>query len=81
MGLYPVGSLVLLSDGSIGRVISASEEAPLRPEIIILINSAGREYKGDTGPAIDLLNNRNLFIARALDIRSLIEKTTPKSDQ
>jgi HD-GYP domain-containing protein (c-di-GMP phosphodiesterase class II) len=28
MGLYPVGSLVLLSDGSIGRVISSSEEAP-----------------------------------------------------
>ena len=75
MGLYPVGSLVLLSDGSIGRVISSSEEAPLRPEVIILINSVGREYKGDTGPVIDLLNNRNLFIARALDIRALIEKT------
>lgn len=74
MGLYPVGSLVLLSDGSIGRVISSQEEAPLRPEVIILINSVGREYKGDTGPVIDLLSNRNLFIARALDIRSLIEK-------
>jgi HD-GYP domain-containing protein (c-di-GMP phosphodiesterase class II) len=81
MGLYPVGSLVLLSDGSIGRVISSSEDAPLRPEVIILINSTGREYKGDTGPVIDLLNNRNLFIARALDIRSLIEKTTLSSDQ
>ena len=75
MGLYPVGSLVLLSDGSIGRVISSREEAPLRPEVIILINSTGREYKGDTGPVIDLLSNRNIFIARALDIRSLIEKT------
>ncbi|MDF1567767.1 MAG: HD-GYP domain-containing protein [Spirochaetaceae bacterium] len=75
MGLYPVGSLVLLSDGSIGRVISSSEEAPLRPEVIILIASSGREYKGDTGPVIDLLGNRNLFIARALDIRSLIDKT------
>jgi HD-GYP domain-containing protein (c-di-GMP phosphodiesterase class II) len=81
MGLYPVGSLVLLSDGSIGRVISSSEDAPLRPEVIVLINSTGREYKGDTGPVIDLLNNRNLFIARALDIRSLIEKTTLSSDQ
>lgn len=75
MGLYPVGSLVLLSDGSIGRVISSSEEAPLRPEVIILINSTGREYKGDTGPVVDLLTNKNLFIARALDIRALIEKT------
>ena len=75
MGLYPVGSLVLLSDGSIGRVISSSEEAPLRPEVIVLINSTGREYKGDTGPVINLLANKNLFIARALDIRTLIEKT------
>jgi HD-GYP domain-containing protein (c-di-GMP phosphodiesterase class II) len=79
MGLYPVGSLVLLSDGSIGRVISSSEDAPLRPGVIILINSTGREYKGDTGPVIDLLNNRNLFIARALDIRTLIEKTSSSS--
>ncbi len=79
MGLYPVGSLVLLSDGSIGRVIGASEEAPLRPEVIILINSSGREYKGDTGPVIDLLSNRNLFIARALDIRSLISKNFKKN--
>jgi HD-GYP domain-containing protein (c-di-GMP phosphodiesterase class II) len=81
MGLYPVGSLVLLSDGSIGRVISSSEDAPLRPEVIILINSTGREYKGDTGPVIDLLNNRNLFIARAIDTRSLIEKTMQSSDK
>jgi HD-GYP domain-containing protein (c-di-GMP phosphodiesterase class II) len=79
MGLYPVGSLVLLSDGSIGRVISSSEDAPLRPGVIILINSTGREYKGDTGPVVDLLSNRNLFIARALDIRSLIEKTSSGS--
>ena len=81
MGLYPVGSLVLLSDGSIGRVISSSEDAPLRPEVIILINSTGREYKGDTGPSIDLLNNKNLFIARALDIKSLIDKTKSSSDK
>ena len=75
MGLYPPGSLVLLSDGSVGRVISSSEDAPLRPEVIILISSAGREYRGDTGPVVDLLNDRNLFIARGLDIRGLIEKT------
>jgi hypothetical protein len=74
MGLYPVGSLVLLSDGSIGRVLTASEDAPLRPEVLIIINSTGKEYKGDTGPVIDLYTNKNIFIARALDIRSLINK-------
>ena len=75
MGLYPPGSLVLLSDGSVGRVISSSEDAPLRPEVIILINRIGREYRGDTGPVVDLLKDRNLFIARGLDVRGLIEKT------
>ena len=74
MGLYPVGSLVLLSDGSIGRVLTASEDAPLRPEVLIIINSTGKEYKGDTGPVIDLYTNKNIFIARALDIRSLVNK-------
>ena len=43
--------------------------------MIILISSAGREYRGDTGPVVDLLSDRNLFIARGLDIRGLIEKT------
>jgi len=42
VGLYPVGGLVFLSDGSIGKVMSASENAPLRPEVIILIDSAGQ---------------------------------------
>ena len=74
MGLYPPGSLVMLSDGSVGRVISSSQDVPLRPEVIILINSIGREYRGTTCPVVDLLNDRNLFITRGLDIRGLIEK-------
>ena len=72
MGIYPLGSLVMMSDSSIARVIGVNKEAPLRPEIILLIDAEGTEYRGDTGPSINLLENKSLFITRALDIKDLL---------
>ena len=72
MGIYPLGSLVMMSDSSIARVIGVNKEAPLRPEIILLIDAEGTEYRGDTGPTINLLENKSLFITRALDIKDLL---------
>ncbi|MDC7224433.1 MAG: HD-GYP domain-containing protein [Spirochaetales bacterium] len=72
MGIYPLGSLVMMSDSSIARVIGVNKEAPLRPEIILLIDAEGTEYRGDTGPSINLLENKTLFITRALDIKDLL---------
>lgn len=74
MGIYPLGSLVQLSDSSICRVISINQGAPLRPELIGLISAEGTEYPGDTGPVINLLEKTNLFIARAIDIKDLINR-------
>lgn len=67
MGLYPVGSLVLLNDSSVARVIEGHNEAPLRPKIRILIDEFGNSFSGNSGSIIDLLKNRTYFIARALD--------------
>jgi len=75
MGIYPLGSLVLINDGSIGRVINVNKEAPLRPTVIILIDREGNEYKGDTGPQVNLLSEKKLFIARALDLKDLLERS------
>ena len=72
MGIYPLGSLVMMSDSSIARVIGVNKEAPLRPEIILLIDAEGTEYRGDTGPTINLIENKSLFITRALDIKDLL---------
>lgn len=66
MGIYPIGSIVLLSDGSIGRVERIHSDAPLRPALQLIVDKHGRRLSGDRGRAIDLLQERSLFIARAI---------------
>lgn len=67
MGIYPVGSIVLMNNSSIARVIESHKEAPLRPVIRILIDEFAQPYTLDEGERIDLMENRTLFIARAID--------------
>ncbi len=67
MGIYPIGSIVLLNNAAVGRVIEGSTDAPLRPKVRILIDASGRAYEGDEGPLTDLLREKSLFIVRALD--------------
>jgi HD-GYP domain-containing protein (c-di-GMP phosphodiesterase class II) len=74
MGIYPIGSIVLLSNSSIGRVISVHRNTPLRPEMMLLIDSDGTEYKDGSGLVVDLLQEKDLFILKALDIKSLAGK-------
>jgi HD-GYP domain-containing protein (c-di-GMP phosphodiesterase class II) len=71
MGVYPIGSIVVLKDGRIGRVIEVSSNSPLRPKVKIMINAEGREYQKDGGEVVDLANASELFIARAVDPREL----------
>lgn len=67
MGIYPVGSLVLLNNSSIARVVESHREAPLRPVIRILVDEFGTPYPQNEGDLVDLLLNKNMFIARAID--------------
>jgi HD-GYP domain-containing protein (c-di-GMP phosphodiesterase class II) len=67
MGIYPIGSIVLLNNGSVARVVEVHGEAPLRPRIRILIDEFGKAYEQDEGETIDLLSEKGLFIARAID--------------
>lgn len=67
MGIYPVGSIVLLNNSTIARVIESHREAPLRPVIRVLIDEFAKPYTLNEGDTLDLLDNRNLFIARAID--------------
>lgn len=71
MGIYPVGSIVLLNDSSIGQVIETHAQAPLRPVLEILINSSGHEYHEKKRPRCDLFDEKDLFIARAVDLNKL----------
>jgi HD-GYP domain-containing protein (c-di-GMP phosphodiesterase class II) len=74
MGIYPIGSIILLNNGALARVIEVHGDAPLRPKIRILADEFGKVYKQDEGDVIDLLTEKSLFIAKALDPRELARK-------
>jgi HD-GYP domain-containing protein (c-di-GMP phosphodiesterase class II) len=67
MGIYPIGSIILLNNGAMARVVEIHGSAPLRPKIHILIDEFGKIFKQDEGDLVDLLTEKSLFIARAID--------------
>ena len=71
MGIYPLGSIVLLSNSCIGRVVETNGDAPLRPRVKIMINKDGSMVENDQGDVIDLNVEKKVFIAKAVDPKSL----------
>ncbi|MBQ0166199.1 MAG: HD-GYP domain-containing protein [Treponema sp.] len=57
MGVYPVGSIVQLSDGSVAKVIEASLDAPFQPVV---------KLQGENAPVIRLQQQKALFIVRVV---------------
>jgi HD-GYP domain-containing protein (c-di-GMP phosphodiesterase class II) len=74
MGIYPIGSIVLLSSGALARVIEVRSDAPLRPKIHLLIDGSGKIFKPEEGDVIDLLTEKSLYISKAVDPRELAGK-------
>ena len=73
IGIYPIGSIVLMNDASLARVVKSSPEAPMRPFVRVLIDATGEVLTGDSEP-LDLKKNKNLFIVRAIDPRAYRNK-------
>lgn len=71
MGIYPIGSIVLLNNSIIGRVVETQSTAPLRPKIEVLINEKSKKQKEPQ--IIDLLTEDDLFIVRAVDPKKVKE--------
>jgi len=71
IGIYPLGSYVLLNNGSIGRVIKVNENAPLRPAVRLLVDKNGKKYENDEGAMLDLAKVGDIFIARAIDPKAI----------
>ena len=67
IGVYPIGSIVLMNDTSIVRVVGTHPEAPLRPLIRVLIDETGHLYPNNKGKLIDLKEYKNTFIVKAID--------------
>ncbi len=70
-GVYPVGSLVLLSDSAVARIISSEENALFLPTVQIV--SDGKTSGGLTqkGNIVRLRQERSLYIVRAVDPKEL----------
>jgi HD-GYP domain-containing protein (c-di-GMP phosphodiesterase class II) len=64
IGLYPPGTAVELSDGSIGVVVGARDKDLLRPEVFLQIDHMGR--KVEEMKIVDLHQSQSLFVQRSL---------------
>jgi len=72
MGIYPIGSIVVLNNASIAKVVATHPDTPLRPRLRVLVDEFGNHYKEPEGEVLDLLTEKTLFIARAIDPRELV---------
>ncbi|MDR2180572.1 MAG: HD-GYP domain-containing protein [Synergistaceae bacterium] len=64
IGLYPPGTAVELSDGSMGVVVGARDKDLLRPEVLLQIDHMGR--KVEEMKIVDLSTTQSLFVQRSL---------------
>lgn len=69
MSIYPIGSLVQFNDGSIGIVIQANPNLPLRPTVKIIVDEFGDRVSDRK--IIDLEKNPNLFITSIINPKEL----------
>jgi len=74
MGIYPIGSIVLLNNGALTRVIEVIGDAPLRPKVQVLVDEFGKVFKQEEGDVLDLLTEKSLFIAKAVDPKEFARK-------
>jgi len=73
IGLYPVGSIVLLNDGSLCKVIKASTDAPLRPTVQVVLSSKGKIPNEKEELNIDLKMDKEKLIVKAVDPRVYLQ--------
>jgi HD-GYP domain-containing protein (c-di-GMP phosphodiesterase class II) len=64
IGLFPAGTGVELSDGSLGVVVGASGSDLMRPEVLLQIDKMGR--KAEEQKIIDLSKTEDLYVRRPM---------------
>ena len=67
IGIYPVGSIVLLNNAAIARVTQVFPGSPLRPVVKVIVDEAGQSYPDDESETVDLRVNKSLFIVRDIN--------------
>ncbi len=69
MSIYPIGSLVRLSDGSIAIVVEANPKTPIMPKVRILFDPTGIKVADEK--VIDLAQEHHLTIKRPVDEKEI----------
>lgn len=67
VGIFPIGSIVMLSDSSLCRVIKNVADFPLRPQLRLLIDEHGNVHDDSENKIVNLQVQKNLFITQAID--------------
>lgn len=68
MSIYPIGSIIQLSDKRIGLTLGCKTEKPLRPLVRLLRDETGLPYS--SLHFVDLFQAADLYIMRAMEPRS-----------
>ncbi len=71
LGIYPAGSLVELSTGQVGVVMSEYRTRRLRPKIMLILDQEKRLY--DEFPTIDLFKEETTNDGQAINIQNSLE--------
>lgn len=70
MGIYPIGSIVEMSTGSVGVVITVNRERRLRPKVALVLDSQKHPYPVVT--VLDLFHSPHDNSGLALEIRRVL---------
>ncbi|MBN2736369.1 MAG: HD-GYP domain-containing protein [Spirochaetales bacterium] len=65
IGIYPIGSFVLLNDGRVGKILELNKNAPMRPILVIIFDEDGNKSEDEI--VVNLSEESNLFIIKAID--------------
>jgi len=71
LGTYPTGSIVELSTGQVGIVVSQNRLRRLRPKVMLVLNQRKERYK--FAPMIDLLNEEHDANGDSLEIVKVLD--------
>jgi HD-GYP domain-containing protein (c-di-GMP phosphodiesterase class II) len=74
IGIYPLGTVVLLSNYALARVIETGEDSALRPKVEVIRDKYGEPVAPPH--EIDLAARKDLYIVKAVDTNDLEEEAT-----
>jgi HD-GYP domain-containing protein (c-di-GMP phosphodiesterase class II) len=70
MGVYPTGSLVELSSGAVGAILSQNTQQKLKPKVLLLLDEKKRPYKKRCVYDLSQQDKIPLHIAKSLENNS-----------